>query len=115
MAVNSEVFLERYPFFSGLDETIIDSEILLNSELISANLWTNETIREKAILLLTAHNLMIDYHQQLELGNDLRMTEVGNEIKRRDLSKESYYSLTPYGLQYQRLQQQFIGLGIFVP
>jgi len=115
MAVDSFVFLERYPHFSGIAETVIDTEISLNSKLISTEIWTDEEIRDNAILLLTAHNLTIDYYEQLNLGNQLRMTEVGNEIKQKDLSKQSYYSLTPYGLQFQRLQERFIGLAIFVP
>ena len=115
MTVDSGIFLERYPHFSGISEDIIDGELTLNSEIISPVVWTNEVIRDNAILLLTAHNLTIDYYEQLNLGNQLRMTEVGNEIKIRDLSQQSYYSLTPYGLQFQRLQRQFTGLAIFVP
>lgn len=115
MTVDSGIFLERYPHFSGISEDIIDSEILLNTEIISPLVWTNEVIRDNAILLLTAHNLTIDYYEQLNLGNQLRLTEVGDEIKLRDLSQQSYYTLTPYGLQFQRLQRQFIGLAIFVP
>ena len=115
MTVDSTIFLERFPHLSGVDELIIENEILLNQQLISATQWTNEVIRDNAILLLTAHNLTIDYYETLNLGNQLRLTEVGDEIKQKDLSKQSYYSLTPYGLQFQRLQQQYVGLGIFVP
>jgi len=115
MTVDSASFLERYPHFSGIDEIVIEKTISLNNELVPTNLWTNEIIREEAISLLTAHTLTLDYYEQLNLGNQLRLTEIGDKIEHRDLSKQTYYSLTYYGLQYQRLRAQFLGLAICVP
>lgn len=115
MTLDSGIFLERYPMFSELNPDIIDSEILINSQFIDESLWTNEIIRDTAIYLLTAHALCIEYYDQIILGNHLRMNEVGTAIKDRDLSKQNYYSLTPYGIRFLHLQQQTLGLGIFVP
>ena len=115
MTLNSSFFVERYPMLEELNPEIIDTELLVNSKFISENIWTDILIRETAIFLLTAHSLCIEYYDQIILGNHLRMTEVGTAIKDRDLSKQSYYSLTPYGLRFLQLQQQTLGLGIFVP
>jgi hypothetical protein len=115
MAVDSFVFLERYPIFEELEISIIETELLLNSQFCHESIWQNETIRETAIYLLSAHALAIEYYDQIILGNQLRMTEVGTAIKERDLSKQSYFSLTPYGVRFAHLQQQILGLGIFVP
>lgn len=115
MAIDSFSFLERYPIFEELNPQIIDTEINLNSEFVSETLWVNPIIRETAIYLLTAHALTIEYYDQVMLGNHLRLTEVGEPIKREDLSKQSYYSLTPYGIRFFQLQQQALGLAIFVP
>jgi predicted transcriptional regulator len=115
MTVDSSIFIERYPIFLELNLDVIDSELLINSELISETQWTNELIRNTAIYLLTAHNLAIEYYDQIILGNQLRLTEVGTAIKERDLSKQTYYSLTPYGVRFLQLQRQVLGLALFIP
>ena len=115
MAVDSDYFVERYPIFSELNIEIIENEILLNSKFVSADIWTDEIIRDNAIYLLTAHALCIEYYDQIILGNQLRMTEVGTAIKDRNLSNQSYYSLTPYGIRFAQLMQQTLSLAMFVP
>jgi hypothetical protein len=113
--MDSSVFLERYPLFSGTRIEVIESELSLSFIFVPSEIWTDETVRETAIFLLTAHNLAIEYYDQILLGNDLRMTEVGEAIKERDLSNQNYFQLTRYGVRFAQLQQQILGLAIFVP
>jgi hypothetical protein len=113
--MDSSAFLERYPLFSGLKIEVIESELSLSSIFVPIEIWTDVTVRETAIFLLTAHNLAIEYYDQILLGNNLRMTEIGEPIKERDLSNQNYFNLTRYGVRFTQLQQQILGLAIFVP
>lgn len=113
--MDSDIFLERYPVFIGVSVDIIDTVIAEQSLKISENIWTNPVIRDKAIGLLTAHVLRLEYGDMINLGASLRSIEEGKEVKINlvDLSLP-YYQQTIYGQQWLQLRKSIVGLSMFV-
>ena len=115
MTIDAFAFLERYPQFNGVDDNIIDSIILEQSLKTPPIVWKNQVLRDKAIGLLTAHVLRLEYGDQLRVGGALRSIEEGEEVKIDliDLSLP-YYKQTIYGQEYLQLRKSIVGMSMFV-
>lgn len=114
MSLTTELFLTRYPIFSELDTTIIEGELATNEVLNPVSLWNNDIVRDIAIGCVTAHTLLIDFHEQLNIGNQIALNSLPEKTEPRKLNGTDYYDLTPYGIKYQRLRQQILGIAICV-
>jgi hypothetical protein len=110
VTVNS--FLERYPVFEGVSEEVIEVELAV-AEITT--LPFEDSIREKATLLLTAHVLRLEYGDQIKLGANLRAIEEGSSIETDlvDLSLP-YYQQTIYGQQFINLRKQQTGFSMYI-
>lgn len=114
MSLTADLFLQRYPIFSDLDFSIVESELLISEEINPVLFWNNEVIRDTAIGCLTAHNLLIDFYEQLNIGNQIVLNALPDKLGTRDLSQTDFYNLSPYGIRYQRLRQQTLGIAFCV-
>lgn len=114
MTLTTDFFLQRFPIFSDLDISIVESELLLCEQINPVLFWDNDVIRDSAISFLTAHNLLIDYYEQLNIGNQIVLNAIPDKFGTRDLSQTDFYNLTPYGIRYQRLRQQTLGIAFCV-
>lgn len=115
--IDATTFIERYASFSDLNEDIITSEIDIASLSFPSTLWQQESIRNKVISLMVAHNLQVEYNLQLRMGSDLRLIEEGKDLnKKEELYKTGeYYQLTPYGKQLLDIIRRVSGAAMFVP
>lgn len=94
-------FLATYTQFTNISERV-EIELLASNEIVPQS--TNTTLRDKAIGLLTAHVLSLEYRDMLDIGQILRETEQANNI-RKDiyLDGDDYYEKTIYGLGYLKV------------
>lgn len=109
MTVTVDSFLELYQQFNNISDKV-EYELSISEATVPTS--SNELLRDKAVSLLTAHVLSVEYRDLLDTGQILKETEQGSSI-RKDiyLDDSEYYRLTVYGLAYKKLLKQVNGGG----
>lgn len=94
-------FLESYSQFTNISERV-EIELIASNKIVPAS--SDSDLRNKAIGLLTAHVLSLEYRDMLDIGQIIKETEQGSSI-RQDiyLNGDDYYEKTIYGLGYLKL------------
>jgi hypothetical protein len=102
-------FLEIYSQFSNISERV-EIELIASNEIVPTS--TDAILRDKAIGLLTAHVLSVEYRDMLDIGQIIKETEQGSGI-RQDiyLDGDDYYAKTIYGLGFKKILTLLSGKG----
>ena len=107
--IDADSLLTRFPLFNGISEDVINAVIAQSEIKFDADIWTNELIREQAILLQTAHDLALEYWESLDLAQSYAGAREGKNNKPQ--KHTDYYGLTRYGIELkQLLRHQSLGI-----
>jgi hypothetical protein len=102
-------FLTTYSQFTNISERV-EIELVASNKIVP--IATDIDLRDKAIGLLTAHVLSVEYRDMLDIGQIIKETEQGSSI-RQDiyLDGDDYYEKTIYGLGFKKLLTLLSGKG----
>ncbi len=112
MSIISADIIRIFPEFDNANIAIIDRAIQKATLICDKYKWKSQKHREYAIQSCVAHELAVQYYQQLLMTNAISRIHRGEPIESWHI--EDYYSASIYGQDFLRLLKDNRNISMFV-
>jgi hypothetical protein len=107
--ISTAIFRQKFPLFNDVEDANVFASLSIVDKTINPLFKKDPEIYEHAACLLVAHELTLQFHEELGLGAFLRTIEEGRNFHKRS-TLGNYYKGTAFGLNYLMLVNQVGGV-----